>query len=98
MRKVLVAAALMAAPLLVATPAEAALIRGIQEVIAGILQLPLSTISGTFSGPPVVGTLFGALSGAVQGVGLVAHGALELAASAVSVAKTVGPYLIPIFL
>ena len=98
MKNPLVVVALIVTSLLVATPAEAALIRGIQEVIAGILQLPLSTISGTFSGPPVVGTLFGALSGAVQGIGLVAHGALELAASAVSVAKRVGPYLIPIFL
>ena len=98
MREILVAAALMAVSLLIATPAEAALARGIQEVIAGVLQVPISIIAGTFNGPPVVGTVFGALSGTVQGVGLVAHGALELAASAVSIAKRVGPYLIPIFL
>ena len=78
--------------------AEAAIVRGIQEVLAGVLQIPLSTIAGTFNGPPIIGTLFGALSGAVKGVGLVAHGALELAASGVSLAKTIGPYLIPFLL
>ena len=98
MKKILAAAALVLALLLVAPPAEAAIVRGIQEVIAGIFQIPLSTISGTFSGPPVVGTVFGLLNGTVQGIGLVAHGALELAASVVSIAKAVGPYLIPVFL
>ena len=79
-------------------PAEAAIVRGIQEVLAGVLQIPLSTIAGTFNGPPIIGTLFGALGGAVKGVGLVAHGALELAASGVSLAKTIGPYLLPFLL
>ena len=69
--------------------------RGVQEVVAGIFQLPLSILSGTFNGPPVVGTLMGAFSGAVQGVGLLAHGALELAASGVSIAKAAAPFILP---
>jgi len=78
--------------------ADAAIVRGIQEVLAGILQVPLSTIAGTFSGPPVIGTVFGAVHGVVSGVGLVTHGALELAASGVSIAKTVAPFVLPFLL
>ena len=80
------------------TPAEAAVLRGLQEIITGILQVPLSTLAGTFGGPPVVGTVAGVLSGLVNGIGLVAHGALELAASGVSIAKTVAPYVLPFVL
>ena len=81
--------------LLSASTAEAAIVRGIQEVVGGIFQLPLSILAGTFNGPPVVGTLMGALSGTLKGVGLVAHGALELAASGVSIAKAAAPYILP---
>ena len=79
-------------------PAEAALFRGIQEVVMGILQLPISTLVGTFSGPPIIGTLMGAVTGAIGGVGLVAHGALELAASGIGLAKTAAPYVLPFLL
>ena len=89
------AAGLAAAGLLTAPAAEAAVVRGIQEVLAGIFQVPLQTIVGTFSGPPVLGTVFGVVNGVVSGVGLVTHGALELAASGVSIAKTVAPYVLP---
>jgi hypothetical protein len=89
------AAALGVGLLLIAPPAEAAIVRGLQEVIAGVLEVPLSTLVGTFTGPPVLGTVFGAVTGIIHGVGLVAHGALEFAASGVSIAKTVGPYLLP---
>ena len=78
--------------------AEAAIVKGILEVLTGILQVPLQTIAGTFSGPPVLGTVMGAASGLLQGTGLVAHGALELAMSGLSIAKTVAPYLLPFLL
>ena len=94
---VLVAAA-CCLTLLAPAPAEAALFRGIQEVIMGVLQLPISTLVGTFSGPPVIGTLMGAVTGTVSGVGMVAHGAFELLASGVSLAKTVAPYVLPFLL
>ena len=86
--------------LLLASPrhAEAAIARGIQEVISGVFQVPMSILVGTFSGPPVIGTVFGAVKGLVNGVGMVSHGALELAASGVSIAKMVAPYLLPFLL
>lgn len=79
-------------------PADANLVRGVQEVIMGLLQVPLSTLAGTFSGPPVIGTIVGAATGLVSGVGLVTHGALELLASGVSIAKTVAPFVLPFLL
>ena len=79
-------------------PAEADLIRGVGEVIGGVLQVPLSTLAGTFNGPPVVGTILGAVSGVINGVGLVARGAFDIAATAVPIAKAVAPFLIPVFL
>ena len=86
---------LLAGLVLFAAPAQADLVRGIEEVVSGILTLPLSTIAGTFSGPPILGTLSGAVTGLLGGVGLVTHGVLELVVSGVSVAKTVAPYVLP---
>jgi len=81
-----------------AQPAEASIIGGIQKVIAGVLQPPLSTLVGTFSGPPILGTLLGAVNGTFRGVGLVAGGALELAMGGVAVAKAAAPFFLPFLL
>lgn len=81
-----------------APPAEAGIIKGVQEIVAGILQVPLSTIAGTFGGPPIAGTLFGAASGIFNGVGLVASGALNVAFGALGIAKSVAPYVLPFVL
>ena len=78
-----------------AAPAEADVVRGVQEVVMGVLTVPLSLVQGTLSGPPIIGTVAGAINGLLGGVGLVTHGALELLASGVTVAKTVGPFLLP---
>lgn len=84
--------------LLPAASAEADIVRGVQEILSGVLQVPLSTLTGTLSGPPILGTLFGAINGLFRGVGLLAHGTLELASSGVAAAKAVGPYLLPFLL
>jgi len=76
-------------------PAEAGLISGIQKILAGILQPPLSTLVGTFTGPPVLGTVMGAANGLVNGTGMVLGGALEVVGAGVSLAKMVAPYVLP---
>ena len=81
-----------------APKAEADILRGIQKIIGGVLSLPVSTLAGTFNGPPIIGTVAGALSGAVSGVGMILSGALDLAASAVPAAKAAAPYLLPFLL
>ena len=78
--------------------AEANLIRGISRIVMGVLQIPVSVLTGTVSGPPLIGTVFGLVNGTFQGVGLVANGALELAMDGVTVAKTVAPFLLPFLL
>ena len=51
-------------------PAEAAIVRGVQKIIAGVFTLPLSVLAGTFNGPPLVGTLMGAVNGTMTSVSL----------------------------
>lgn len=87
---ILLAAMLLSAP---AAPASASLGRGLQYLIGGILEIPRSTLAGTFGGFPVIGTLFGAASGVLRGALMVTRGALEL----VPVAAKLAP-LIPVFL
>ena len=59
-----------------------------------MLGLPLSILAGTVNGPPLIGTLAGAVNGTINGVGLVLSGAVEMAAAAVPIAKTVAPFLV----
>ena len=92
------AAALLVGLVLFTPPAEAGIVRGVQEIIAGVLQVPLSTLAGTFGGPPIAGTLFGAASGIFNGVGLVASGVLNVAFGALGIAKSVAPYVLPFLL
>ena len=91
-------AGLLAVLCVAAPPAEAAVFRGIAKIIGGVFQVPAGILAGTFTGPPVVGTLFGVVNGAVGGVGMVASGLLDLASSALGIAKTVGPYVLPFVL
>jgi hypothetical protein len=77
--------------------AEANLIRGIVRMAAGILTVPGKTLAGTFSGPPIIGTVAGLLNGTLTGLGMVAQGALETASGAVGLALKAAPF-IPIFL
>ena len=81
-----------------AQPAEAAVGRAIGSLFSAIFRLPLSVIAGTFNGPPVIGTLMGAVNGLFGTVGLIGGGAAELGMSALSIAKTVGPILLPFLL
>ena len=88
----------LAAVLLIPGPsAQAGLVRGIMYIIGGVLEVPRSTLAGTFSGPPIVGTLVGAVNGTLRGLGLVTRGVLETGLSAVGLLKKYAP-LIPIFL
>ena len=89
------AAVLVAGLLLIAAPAHAGILEGVQEVVAGVLQIPISTIGGTFTGPPLIGTLFGVATGLVNGAGLITHGALNIAFGALGIAKTVAPFVLP---
>lgn len=81
-----------------AEPAEANIVSGLSKIVAGAFQLPLSVLVGTFSGPPIVGTLMGAVNGTIRTVSLVAGGTLELATDGVALAKRAAPYVLPFLL
>ena len=78
--------------------AEANIFSGVGRILVGVLQVPLQTLVGTFSGPPVAGTVFGLINGTLQGLSMVAGGALELAGDGVALGKMVAPYLLPFLL
>ncbi len=71
------------------------MLSGIAKILTGLLALPAGIITGTMHGPPLIGTVFGAVSGAVSGVGLVASGAWDLALGGVAAAKMAAPYVLP---
>jgi hypothetical protein len=79
------------------SPAHADIGRGIQYLFAGLVELPRSTLIGTVSGFPVLGTVFGVLGGAVRSVGLVSRGALEVLGGVVPFVGRLAP-LIPVVL
>ena len=81
-----------------AVPAQADVIRGLGKIVAGVFAIPISTVAGTFGGPPILGTLMGLANGTINTVGLIAGGTLEVAASAVPVAKAVAPFFLPFLL
>ena len=81
-----------------APEAHAGLISGVQKIVAGVFSIPVSTISGTFNGPPVLGTLLGAINGTINGVGLVLGGVFDIASDAIPIAKTAAPFVLPFVL
>ena len=95
LRRLAIAAAFIGLFAWSAPPAEANILHGIGSLIGGILQIPIQTLMGTFSGPPILGTLMGAVNGTIQGTGMVLGGALELLGDGFSLAKTAAPYVLP---
>jgi len=73
--------------------ASADLGSGLAYILGGIFEVPRATLAGTFGGFPILGTVFGALSGVLRGAAMVVRGTLEL----VPVAAKLAP-LIPVFL
>lgn len=92
-------AAVLAAVVVCAHPPEACadILRGLLRVVGGVLEVPRSTLAGTVGGPPILGTLAGALTGVIRGAGMIVGGTLETALSAIPFAAKLAPY-IPVFL
>ena len=76
-------------------PAEAGIVRGIGSIVAGVFALPVNIIQGTFSGPPVLGTLIGAVNGTINTVTLLAGGTLDILSDAVPLAQAAAPFVLP---
>ena len=77
--------------------AHANLLAGLMKIVGGVIGIPKSIIVGTMTGPPILGTLTGTLIGAVNGVAMVAGGAVETVVSLIPLALKALPFL-PVFL
>ena len=77
--------------------AQADVLRGLMRVVGGVLEVPRDILAGTFSGPPILGTVAGALVGTLRGAAMVTSGALEAVVSSIPIAAKLAPY-IPVFL
>lgn len=69
------------------------LIGGIGQLLTGVFAIPVEAIQGTFSGPPILGTVGGLLSGTVHAVGSTLGGVLQVAKSIVPLATSLAPFL-----
>ena len=92
-------AAVIGSLLLIASPSvcHASLTGGVMDLVGGVFAIPMGILRGTFGGPPIIGTIGGALQGALQTVALTTRGAFELVGVAIPLAAKVAP-LIPLFL
>lgn len=85
--------------LILAAPAYAGnLANGLVDVISGPLELPKQIIVGTLTGPPIIGTLAGAVTGAFAAIGTTLRGVAEVAAGSVSLGSSLAPYVLPFVL
>lgn len=88
---------LMAAGPMPAAHADSDLVGGIGDIMGGVLSLPMGILSGTMTGPPVIGTIGGAVLGVLNTVTMTTRGLLRLVGVAIPIAAAAAPYL-PLFL
>jgi len=92
-----VAMVLIGSPFDQTAHAQNELLGGIGDIISGALSLPAGVLAGTVGGPPIIGTVSGAVFGALNTISLTLRGVLRLAGVAIPVAASLAP-LLPIFL
>jgi len=92
-----IAMILTGSPLGQTAHAQNELLGGVADIVSGALSLPAGVLAGTLGGPPVIGTISGAVFGALNTISLTLRGALRLVGVAIPVAASLAP-LLPIFL
>ena len=68
------------------------LTQGLVDIVSGPFELPKQILVGTFSGPPIIGTLAGVVVGAVSAVGTTLRGVAEVATGTVGLGSSLAPY------
>jgi hypothetical protein len=74
------------------------MLQGLGDMVGGLLTIPVQTLQGTFTGPPIIGTVGGLLSGTVTGLGRTIGGTFQLLGSTADTALKVAPLLLPFLL
>ena len=84
---------LAAASLWPAPAAPAGVFGALADLFQGAIALPVNVLAGTFSGPPVIGTVNGLLAGTVNTLSYTTRGVFGLVGSAIPAASTLAPFL-----
>jgi hypothetical protein len=84
---------LAAASLWPAPAAHANVFGALADLFQGVIALPMNVLAGTFSGPPVIGTINGVLAGTVNTLSYTTRGLLGLAGAAIPAASALAPFL-----
>ena len=74
------------------------LTQGLIDVVTGPLELPKQVVVGTFTGPPLLGTIAGVFTGTFSAVGTTLRGVAELASGALGLGSALAPYALPFLL
>ena len=66
---------------------------GFTDLLTGLFAIPMGILQGTMSGPPIVGTVAGALTGTFHAIGSTLGGVYRLIRAAIPIAGSAAPYL-----
>jgi len=88
-----IAGLLAVGPAAPAAHADYDLVGAVGDVVVGALAIPVDTIAGTLTGPPILGTVGGLLHGVLRTIGMTSRGLLRIAGMAVPVATSLAPFL-----
>lgn len=66
---------------------------GIGDLVTAVFAIPMGIVQGTLSGPPIIGTVGGALTGTVNALGSTLGGVFKLIRAAIPFAGAAAPYL-----
>jgi len=68
---------------------------GVGDVVQGAFAIPMGTLAGTLGGPPVIGTMVGAVTGAFGTAYYTTRGAFRIAGSVIPLARAAAPFFLP---
>lgn len=78
--------------------AQPDLFGGISDLVMGALAIPIDVLAGTFSGPPILGTVNGALGGVFQTLAFATRGTFRLLGVVLPLAEKAAPFVLPFVL
>ena len=66
---------------------------GIGDIVGGVFDIPVDTLVGTFTGPPIVGTVAGVLHGTIRALSSTTRGVFRLLGAGIPLAFRAAPYV-----
>ncbi len=78
--------------------AQPDLLGAVSDLVMGALAIPIDVLAGTLSGPPILGTVNGALGGVFQALAFATRGTFRLLGVAIPLAEKAAPFVLPFVL